>query len=188
MKLTQLMSDLIKRNGSDLHLTGNSIPFFRVQGQIIPADSEVFASNDLREQLTNILGEEKMVNFEKEKELDCSYGLKSIARFRINIFLDRGNISCVMRALSTTIPTFSKIGLPDSVQQLLNRPRGLMLVTGPTGSGKTTTLASSIDWINSNHAHHILTIEDPIEFIYENKNCLIRQREVGNTSIILSIV
>ena len=84
-----------------------------------------------------------------------------------------------MRALSTHIPSFSKIGLPDSVQQLLSRPRGLMLVTGPTGSGKTTTLASSIDWINTNYSHHILTIEDPIEFIYENKNCLVRQREVG---------
>tara|TARA_B100001093_G_C26780225_1_gene994247 strand:- start:331 stop:1407 length:1077 start_codon:yes stop_codon:yes gene_type:complete len=179
MKLTQLMSDLVKRNGSDLHLTGNSVPFFRVQGQIMPADSEIFSSQELKEQLTKILGEEKMISFDKEKELDCSYGLKGIARFRINIFLDRGNISCVMRALSTSIPSFSKIGLPDSVQQLLNRPRGLMLVTGPTGSGKTTTLASSIDWINSNHAHHILTIEDPIEFIYENKNCLIRQREVG---------
>ena len=84
-----------------------------------------------------------------------------------------------MRALSTHIPSFSKIGLPDSVQQLLSRPRGLMLVTGPTGSGKTTTLASSIDWINTNYSHHILTIEDPIEFIYEIKNCLVRQREVG---------
>ena len=84
-----------------------------------------------------------------------------------------------MRALSTNIPSFSQIGLPDNVQQLLQRPRGLMLVTGPTGSGKTTTLASSIDWINSNNAHHILTIEDPIEFVFENKNCLVRQREVG---------
>lgn len=84
-----------------------------------------------------------------------------------------------MRALSTNIPSFSQIGLPDSVQQLLQRPRGLMLVTGPTGSGKTTTLASSIDWINANNAHHILTIEDPIEFVFENKNCLVRQREVG---------
>tara|TARA_A100001035_G_C27630139_1_gene429617 strand:+ start:18 stop:791 length:774 start_codon:yes stop_codon:yes gene_type:complete len=84
-----------------------------------------------------------------------------------------------MRALSTNIPSFSVIGLPDSVQQLLNRPRGLMLVTGPTGSGKTTTLASSIDWINDNFSHHILTIEDPIEFVYDNKNCLVRQREVG---------
>ena len=90
----------------------------------------------------------------------------------MNIFLDRGKISCVMRALNTEIPSFSQIGLPDSVQQLLSRPRGLMLVTGPTGSGKTTTLASGIDWINSNFAHHILTIEDPIEFIYNNKNCL----------------
>ena len=186
MKLIKLMSDLIKRNGSDLHLTGNSIPFFRVQGQIMPADTENFLSEDLRNQLTKILGEEKIAKFDKEKELDCSYGLKGIARFRINIFLDRGNISCVMRALSTSIPNFSKVGLPDSVQQLLNRPRGLMLVTGPTGSGKTTTLASSIDWINSNYAHHILTIEDPIEFIYENKNCLIRQREVGEDTLSLS--
>ena len=88
-----------------------------------------------------------------------------------------------MRALSTTIPTFSKIGLPDSVQQLLNRPRGLMLVTGPTGSGKTTTLASSIDWINSNHAHHILTIEDPIEFVHEDESCLVNQREIGIDSL-----
>tara|TARA_Y100001968_G_scaffold325686_1_gene367384 strand:+ start:75 stop:1160 length:1086 start_codon:yes stop_codon:yes gene_type:complete len=179
MNLTNLMSELVKRNGSDLHLTGDSIPFFRIQGQILPASNSPFPSSELIEQLKSILGEEKLENFEKDKELDCSYGLQGIARFRINIFLDRGKVSCVMRALNTSIPTFSKIGLPDSVQQLLSRPRGLMLVTGPTGSGKTTTLASSIDWINSNFAHHILTIEDPIEFIYENKNCLVRQREVG---------
>ena len=179
MKLTDLMSELVKRNGSDLHLTGDSIPFFRIQGQILPASSTPFPSSELREQLEAILGQQKLVTFDREKELDCSYGLEGIARFRINIFLDRGKLSCVMRALSTNIPTFSKIGLPDSVQQLLSRPRGLMLVTGPTGSGKTTTLASSIDWINTNYSHHILTIEDPIEFIYENKNCLVRQREVG---------
>ncbi len=179
MKLTELMSELVKRSGSDLHLTGDSIPFFRIQGQILPASNTQLSSSELREQLESILGKQKLVNFDKEKELDCSYGLQGIARFRINIFLDRGKISCVMRALSTHIPSFSKIGLPDSVQQLLSRPRGLMLVTGPTGSGKTTTLASSIDWINTNYSHHILTIEDPIEFIYENKNCLVRQREVG---------
>ena len=124
--------------------------------------------------------------FDKEKELDCSYGLKGVARFRLNIFMDRGKLSCVMRALNTDIPDFSKIGLPDSVQQLLNRPRGLMLVTGPTGSGKTTTLASSIDWINNNHSHHILTIEDPIEFVFDNKNCLVRQREVGEDTMSFS--
>ena len=179
MKITDLMSELVKRNGSDLHLTGDCIPFFRIQGQILPASTDAFPSTELREQLENIVGEEKLKTFDQEKELDCSFGLQGIARFRINIFLDRGKISCVMRALNTTIPNFSKIGLPDSVQQLLSRPRGLMIVTGPTGSGKTTTLASSIDWINSNFSHHILTIEDPIEFIYENKNCLVRQREVG---------
>jgi twitching motility protein PilT len=179
MKLTNLMSELVKRNGSDLHLTGDSIPFFRVQGQILPANSEIYSSEDLRSDLEKILGPKKLSNFDKEKELDCSYGLEGIARFRMNIFFDRGKISCVMRALNTEIPSFSKIGIPDSVQQLLSRPRGLMLVTGPTGSGKTTTLASGIDWINTNSAHHILTIEDPIEFIYKNKNCLVRQREVG---------
>ena len=179
MKLTNLMSELVKRNGSDLHLTGDSFPFFRIQGQILPASSEKYSSRDLRTDLEKILGQEKLTKFDKEKELDCSYGLEGIARFRMNLFIDRGKISCVMRALNTDIPSFSKIGLPDSVQQLLSRPRGLMLVTGPTGSGKTTTLASGIDWINTNYAHHILTIEDPIEFIYNNKNCLVRQREVG---------
>tara|TARA_Y100001933_G_scaffold77959_1_gene79168 strand:+ start:6921 stop:7994 length:1074 start_codon:yes stop_codon:yes gene_type:complete len=179
MKLTNLMSELVKRNGSDLHLTGDSIPFFRIQGQILPASNENYSTQELTSDLERIIGSDKISKFNIEKELDCSFGLEGIARFRINIFLDRGKISCVMRALNTDIPTFSKIGLPDSVQQLLSRPRGLMLVTGPTGSGKTTTLASGIDWINTNFAHHILTIEDPIEFIYKNKNCLVRQREVG---------
>ena len=179
MKLKNLMTELVKRNGSDLHLTGDSIPFFRVQGQILPASTEEYLTKDLYLDLEELLGAWKLQTFKAETELDCSYGLEVIARFRMNIFLDRGKISCVMRALNTEIPSFSQIGLPDSVQQLLSRPRGLMLVTGPTGSGKTTTLASGIDWINSNFAHHILTIEDPIEFIYINKNCLVRQREVG---------
>ena len=178
-KIKQLMKDLVERNGSDLHLTGDSIPYFRIQGQIVPADSELFSEENMYNELNSLLGEEKVSIAKQERELDCSYGLEGVARFRLNIFYDRGHISCVMRALSTDIPSFSFIGLPDSVQQLLNRPRGLMLVTGPTGSGKTTTLASSIDWINDNFTHHILTIEDPIEFVYENKNCLVRQREVG---------
>ncbi len=177
--IKQLMTSLVQRNGSDLHLTGDSLPYFRVQGQIVPADSEIFQENELHTQLQELIGKEKLAIVRNDKELDCSYGLEGVARFRLNIFYDRGHISCVMRALSTDIPSFSFIGLPDSVQQLLNRPRGLMLVTGPTGSGKTTTLASSIDWINDNFTHHILTIEDPIEFVYENKNCLVRQREVG---------
>ena len=111
MKLTDLMSELVKRNGSDLHLTGDSIPYFRIQGQILPASSSQFSCSELREQLEGILGEQKLATFDEEKEFDCSYGLAGIARFRINIFLDRGKISCVMRALSTNIPSFSKLGL-----------------------------------------------------------------------------
>ena len=185
-KLKELMTNLVSRNGSDLHLTGGTTPYFRIQGQILPASSEVYEETQLRRDLEEILTVEKLKVFDKEKELDCSYGLKGVARFRLNIFMDRGKLSCVMRALNTDIPDFSTIGLPDSVQQLLNRPRGLMLVTGPTGSGKTTTLASSIDWINNNYSHHILTIEDPIEFVFDNKNCLVRQREVGEDTISFS--
>ena len=180
------MSDLVKRNGSDLHLTGDKVPYFRIQGSILPAGESIYKEEDLISDLKIILGEEKLKVFFNEKELDCSYGLEGVARFRLNIFFDRGKVSCVMRALNTNIPSFSQIGLPDSVQQLLQRPRGLMLVTGPTGSGKTTTLASGIDWINTNFAHHILTIEDPIEFIYKNKNCLVRQREVGEDTMSFS--
>ena len=185
-KLKQLMAELVKRNGSDLHLTADSVPYFRIQGQMLPASNDVYEEKIFRNDLGEILSKGKLELFESEKELDCSYGLEGIARFRLNVFMDRGKISCVMRALNTNIPDFSGIGLPDSVQQLLNRPRGLMLVTGPTGSGKTTTLASSIDWINSNHSHHILTIEDPIEFVFKNKNCLVRQREVGEVTISFS--
>ena len=185
-KLKQLMTELVKRNGSDLHLTADTNPYFRIQGQMVPASNEVYEEKQFRKELEEILSEGKLDVFENEKELDCSYGLEGIARFRLNVFMDRGKISCVMRALNTNIPDFSAIGLPDSVQQLLNRPRGLMLVTGPTGSGKTTTLASSIDWINSNQSHHILTIEDPIEFVFDNKNCLVRQREVGEDTLSFS--
>ena len=178
-KIIKLMKDLINRNGSDLHLTGDTVPFFRVQGQMMPADSLPISSAVLKEELELLIGKNKFGNFVKNKDFDCSFGLDGIARFRINLFFDRGHISCVMRALNNKIPNFSNIGLPESVQQLLNRPRGLVLVTGPTGSGKTTTLASGLNWINNNQSSHILTIEDPIEFIYENKNCLIRQREIG---------
>ena len=173
------MGGLVERGGSDLHLTGDTPPYYRVQGSIVPVSEEIYEESTLRDDLCALLGKEKIEKCFLEKELDCSYTLENVARFRINIFYDRGKISAVMRALSSNIPTFNQLGLPSSVQQLLNRPRGLMLVTGPTGSGKTTTLASSIDWINENKPHHILTIEDPIEFIYSNKNCLIRQREVG---------
>ena len=178
-KIIGLMEELIKRNGSDLHLTEDSIPYFRVQGQIIPADSSPISSEILKKEIESIIGKQKFDNFHTNKDLDCSFGLDGIARFRINLFFERGKISCVMRALNNNIPSFSNIGLPESVQQLLNRPRGLVLVPGPTGCGKTTTLASGLNWINTNQSSHILTIEDPIEFIYENKNCLIRQREVG---------
>tara|TARA_B100000212_G_scaffold251573_1_gene192659 strand:+ start:1116 stop:2201 length:1086 start_codon:yes stop_codon:yes gene_type:complete len=179
LKILKLMHELIKRNGSDLHITADSYPFFRIQGQILPVNSEIFSSEDFTKEISMILGEVKFNKLLKNKELDFSYGFDDIARFRINLFFERGKMACVMRALNSSIPSFSQIGIPESVQQLLNRPRGLILFTGPTGSGKTTTVASSIDWINENHASHILTIEDPIEFVFKNKNCLIRQREIG---------
>jgi len=174
-----LMKEMVDKGGSDLHLTSDTQPYFRIQGNLVPFREELLEQDQMVKDFRQMLGEQKIESFIASHELDCSYSLEGVARFRVNLFMERGRISCVMRALSTKIPKFSDIGLPNSVQQMLNRPRGLMLVTGPTGSGKTTTLASSIDWINSNHSHHILTIEDPIEFVYENKGCLVRQREVG---------
>ena len=174
-----LMKELVDMGGSDLHLTAETRPYYRLQGDLIPFRDDILIESSMYEDFTEMLGEKRINHFKEHRELDCSYSLEGVARFRLNLFIERGRLSCVMRALSTKIPSFGDIGLPNSVQQLLNRPRGLMLVTGPTGSGKTTTLASSIDWINSNHSHHILTIEDPIEFVYENKGCLVRQREVG---------
>ena len=111
--IKQLMTALVQRNGSDLHLTGDSLPYFRVQGQIVPADSEIFQESELHTQLQELIGKEKLAIVRNDKELDCSYGLQGVARFRLNIFYDRGHISCVMRALSTDIPSFSFIGLPD---------------------------------------------------------------------------
>ena len=174
-----LMKELVEKGGSDLHLTAETQPYYRVQGNLVPFREEKLDEQRMMNEFTEMLGAKKISSFKERNELDCSYSLEGVARFRMNLFMERGRVSCVMRALSTKIPRFTDIGLPSSVQQMLNRPRGLMLVTGPTGSGKTTTLASSIDWINSSHAHHILTIEDPIEFVYENKGCLVRQREVG---------
>ena len=179
LKIQQLMNELVKRNGSDLHITADSYPYFRIQGQILPANNELFTKTEFIEELNILIGEEKLEKLYTNKELDISYSHEDIARFRINLFFERGKISCVMRALNSKIPSFSEIGIPESVQQLLKRPRGLLLVTGPTGCGKTTTIASAIDWLNENKSSHILTIEDPIEFVFKNKNCLIRQREIG---------
>lgn len=173
------MKELVDQGGSDLHLTAETEPYYRVQGSLIAFRDERLDEEMMYSCFAEMLGEARIRNFKEKNELDCSYSLDGVARFRLNLFLDRGRLACVMRALSTKIPSFNDIGIPNCVQQMLNRPRGLILVTGPTGSGKTTTLASSIDWINSNHAHHILTIEDPIEFVYSNKSCLVRQREVG---------
>ena len=177
--IEELMKELVEKGGSDLHITADTQPYLRVQGNLVPFREERLEEEKMFTEFEIMLGKQRIDQFKEKKELDCSYSLEGVARFRLNLFIERGRLSCVMRALSTKIPKFGEIGLPNSVQQLLNRPRGLMLVTGPTGSGKTTTLASSIDWINANHSHHILTIEDPIEFVYENKGCLVRQREVG---------
>ena len=182
----ELMKELVESGGSDLHLTADTQPYYRVQGSLVAFKEEALSEDRMYADFESMLGKSRINTLREKKELDCSYSLEDVARFRLNLFIERGRLACVMRALSTKIPSFQDIGLPNSVQQLLNRPRGLMLVTGPTGSGKTTTLASSIDWINSNHAHHILTIEDPIEFVYENKGCLVRQREVGEDTLTFS--
>ena len=177
LKLHALMNDLVSRGGSDLHLTGDIQPYFRIQGQILPASDEKLSQAQLWKELTVMLGETKMDTFKEKKELDCSYGLENVARFRLNVFFDRGKIACVMRALGSKIPNFLFLDCPktSAAFESPSRPH-----VGYWTNRIRKNSTGKLDYgISTNHSHHILTVEDPIEFVFNNKNCLVRQREVG---------
>lgn len=178
--LPQLLKVLIEQNGSDLHITANSPPRLRVDGLLLPLELESLNEDQTLHLCYSILTEEQKKNFESKKELDFSFSVKGLCRFRANMFLQRGSVGAVFRQIPTDIPKFRQLRLPYVVEELCHLPRGLVLVTGPTGSGKSTTLASMIDYINSHFQKHIVTIEDPIEFVHQNKMSLVNQRELGN--------
>src|SRR5947207_3065055 len=180
LSLSDLLKKLIEMGGSDLHLTTNTPPQVRVDGHLRPVEGvRTLTSADTKALAYSVLTDAQKHRFEENLELDFSFGVKGLSRFRANIFNQRGAVGAVFRAIPYEIKSFEDLGLPPVVQELCKKPRGLVLVTGPTGSGKSTTLAAVIDKINRERHEHILTIEDPIEFLHNHKNCIVNQREVN---------
>jgi twitching motility protein PilT len=178
--LSELLKKLSEFGGSDLHVTTNTPPQIRVDGHLRQLDGyKVLTSADTKQLAYSVLTDAQKHRFEENLELDFSFGVKGLSRFRANIFNQRGAVGAVFRAIPYEIKPFEALGLPPVVKTLCDKPRGLILVTGPTGSGKSTTLAAMIDKINTDRHEHILTIEDPIEFLHNHKNCLVNQREVN---------
>ena len=179
MIIEDLLHEVFDRRASDLHLSVGLPPVFRIDGKLIRGDYKPLAREECNQLIFSMLSNEQRRHLEQEWELDCSYGVKDLGRFRVNVYKERGSYAAALRAINSTPPTFEQLGLPAIVQKMAERPKGLLLVTGPTGSGKSTTLAAVVDFINSNRAEHILTIEDPIEFVHPNKRCVVHQRELG---------
>ena len=176
--LPELLKTLVEKGGSDLHLTTNSPPQVRVHGHLERLEGSDLTPSDTKQLAYSVLTDAQKKTFEESLELDFSFGMKGVARFRCNMFNQRGAVGAVYRVIPEKIRTFQELGLPPVLANLAERPRGLVLVTGPTGSGKSTTLAAMIDKINRERHDHILTIEDPIEFVHHHQNCLVNQREV----------
>jgi twitching motility protein PilT len=178
MTLPELLKTTLEMDGSDLHVTAGSPPQVRVHGRLQRLPLPDLTPAETKQLAYSVLTDAQKKRFEENLELDFSFGVRGLARFRCNVFNQRGAVAAVYRLIPERVRTFRELGLPDVVVQLAERPRGLVLVTGPTGSGKSTTLAAMIDKINLERAQHILTIEDPIEYIHPHKGCLVNQREV----------
>ena len=180
LNLRALLQEMIEREASDLHVTAGERPKLRVDGDIVSSSVEhVLTPKDTLQLAYSVLTEQQKKRFEFEDELDFSFGIQNLARFRGNVFKQRGCVAMVLRMIPFSVRTFEDLGLPPVVAKLAERPRGLILVTGPTGSGKSTTLAAMIDKINKDRKGHIITVEDPIEFIHRHQNCIVNQREIG---------
>ena len=177
--LRDLLADMIQRRASDLHITAGVPPEYRIDGQLTPTEHEVLTPEVTAQLAYSVLSDEQRKRFEMTKELDFSFGIKGLSRFRANCFLQRGVVTMAIRQIPYEIIPLEKLGLPKVAKEFTNRHKGLVLVTGPTGSGKSTTLASMLDKINTSRQSHIMTIEDPIEFIHHHKKCIVNQREVG---------
>jgi len=174
-----LLKIMIEKNASDLHITTASPPRLRIDGKLVPLDHPQLSPVETKALCYSILTDAQKQKFEEHNELDLSFGVKGLSRFRGNIFMQRGAVAAAFRTIPFEIKTFRDLGLPEVVNELVKKPRGLILCTGPTGSGKSTTLAAMIDRINSERYEHIITVEDPIEYLHGHKKCLINQREVN---------
>jgi twitching motility protein PilT len=177
--MEQLLREAVEKNASDLHLSAGQPPRLRVDGDLVPLDHPVMSPEDVMAAVTTVLTPEQKAHFEADHELDLACALDDVGRFRVNVFMQSRGPGAVLRRIPTVIPSLESLSLPPIFTQLCERERGLVLVTGPTGSGKSTTLAAMVDHINNTWDAHILTVEDPIEFVHQSKRCLVNQREVG---------
>ncbi len=179
INIDDLLRIMVERGASDLHIKVGSAPMIRVDGELTPATYEILTAEKVRQLCESILTDEQKAKFIADKELDLAYSVPGLSRFRINIYLQRGTWGAAMRVIPSRPLTLEELRMPEVVADLALRPRGLVLVTGPTGSGKSTTLAAMINHINENRRCHIVTCEDPIEFLHKDKNSVISQREIG---------
>jgi twitching motility protein PilT len=175
----QLLKAMIEKGASDLHITTGTAPQLRIDGKLHPLRMPPLSPPETKQLCYSVLTDAQKHRFEETSELDLSFSVQKLSRFRGNVFVQRGNVAGVFRAIPFKIKTFEELGLPKVISQLAQKPRGLILVTGPTGSGKSTTLATMIDKINTERNEHIVTIEDPIEYLHHHKGCVVNQREVG---------
>jgi len=195
LNIDEILTEAFKLNVSDVHMTVNSAPAFRLHGKLVPFDSpEVRTRIGLDEKYFNkltpedtislarqiMVSEEKYDSFDQSGDLDFSYALEGVGRFRVNAYRQQGNVGLAVRLINSRVMTFQELGLPEVLSYLSRRPRGMVLVTGPTGSGKSTTLAAMIDLVNRETHHHIITLEDPIEFVHQHRKSIINQREIGH--------
>ncbi|MHB9037718.1 MAG: type IV pilus twitching motility protein PilT [Armatimonadota bacterium] len=180
----ELLRKLIALDGSDLHIKADNHPLFRIHGDLVPGkEYPILAEQDTRALAYSLMNEVRQRRFEDELEMDMAYEIPGLSRFRTNIMQQRSMVSVVMRAIPTKVKTMEELALPPVCRYFCERPRGMVLVTGPTGSGKSTTLAAMIDFINTNRSEHIMTVEDPIEFVHDCKQSIINQRELGTDTL-----
>ncbi|MCB0386831.1 MAG: PilT/PilU family type 4a pilus ATPase, partial [Bdellovibrionales bacterium] len=177
-QIHKLFQVMVAQNASDMHLSSGAPPILRIHGEMVRLEHPSLTNENVQALIFEILNDKQKRQFVENWELDCSYAIKGLGRFRVNVFMQRRGMGGVFRVIPEEIKTVHELGLPDSLLKLVEVPRGMILVTGPTGSGKSTTLAALLHTINCERKEHILTIEDPIEFVHENRMCLINQREV----------
>ena len=182
MSIETLLTQAVQQKASDLHISADMPPIIRIDGELKPLHQEVISAQAVQSMLEKIMSPEKQKNFSEEWDVDFALALKDVGRFRVNVFRQSQGLAGAFRAIPLSVPSIADLQIPDTVKKLTQLEHGLVLITGPTGSGKSTTMAAMIDEINSRESQHIITIEDPIEFVFSNKQSLIQQRELGNST------